>query len=295
MKDKKNEYINYLRNTKKLSKNTLMAYAKDLQDYVDFLSMQKITLSKVRKNTIFTYENFLATSGKSSASVARALASIRGFHQYLQLLGFTKNNPLHGIETPKIERVMPEILTLEQIETLLAQPKCINYKGYRDKAILELLYATGIRVSELVQLKFADVDFQKATISCTDRIIPFGSLSSNALAMYIQTSPFHNTKNKQDLYLFTNTGGKQLTRQGVWKMIKKYAISAGITSDVSPQILRNSFAAHLIENGADIKIVQELMGHTALSSTLIYAELTKDRLRDAYDRAHPRAKMLKAE
>ena len=147
----------------------------------------------------------------------------------------------------------------------------------------------------MVQLKFADVDFQKATISCTDRIIPFGSLSSNALAMYIQTSPFHNTKNKQDLYLFTNTGGKQLTRQGVWKMIKKYAISAGITSDVSPQILRNSFAAHLIENGADIKIVQELMGHTALSSTLIYAELTKDRLRDAYDRAHPRAKMLKAE
>ena len=170
----------------------------------------------------------------------------------------------------------------------MEQPDCSNYRGCRDKAILELLYATGLRVSELVQIKIADVDLHKNTISCPDRIIPFGSFSSDALVKYINTSPFL-TNYKLDKYLFTNTGGKQLTRQGVWKMIRKYKLSAAITKDVSPQTLRNSFAAHLLENGADIKIVQELMGHTALSSTLIYAELSKNKLRDAYNKSHPRA------
>lgn len=294
MQDKAKKYLDYLKKNKKLSESTLTAYKKDLNDYFSYLSMQNLTLDTVRKKTIFAYENYLASNGKSASSIARALSSMRGFHQYLMTTGKSKNNPLLGVETPKPARVMPGILSVREVQTLLSQPKCTNYKGYRDRAILELLYATGIRVSELIQLKFSDVDFTKRTISCTDRIIPFGSFSSEALEEYIKMSPFHSDKEK-DVYLFTNTGGRQLTRQGVWKMMKKYTAQSGIEKDVSPQILRNSFAAHLIENGADVKIVQELMGHTALSSTLIYAELTKDRLRDAYNKAHPRAKFQKFE
>ncbi len=290
MEERKKLYIEYLKNIKHLSDNTLMAYQKDLNDYTSYLSTHKISIRRVRKNTIFTYENTLYHQGKSSASVARAIVSIRGFHQYLTEIGFLKINPAYSIETPKTERVLPGILTLHEVEMLLQQPNRDDYKGYRDTAILELLYATGLRVSELVQLKLADVDFHRNTIACTDRIIPFGVFSSESLKKYIEMSPFLNNY-KLDMYLFTNTGGKQLTRQGVWKMIKKYKLSAGITKEVSPQILRNSFAAHLLENGADVKIVQELMGHTALSSTLIYAELTKNKLRDAYDKAHPRAKI----
>lgn len=295
MKEKKNEYIAFLKKVKKVSKNTYSAYEKDLNDYILYLGDKKISLSKIKKNTIYVYENYLASVGKSTSSIARALASIRGFHQYLYLNGMSRTNPALGIETPKIERVLPGILTISEVERLLSQPNCINYRGYRDKAILELLYATGIRVSELLQLKFTDVDLYKGTISCTERIIPFGSFSSAALTSYIEFSPYLDKNSSEDIYLFTNSSGKQLTRQGIWKIIKKYHKLSGISKSVSPQILRNSFAAHLLENGADAKIVQELMGHTALSSTLIYAELSKSRLREAYDKAHPRAKLSKAE
>ena len=288
MIERVNDYLSYLKNVKKLSKNTLMAYSKDLNSYVSYLSNNKISLKRVQKNTIFAFENLLYGQGKSNASVARALVSLRGFHQHLVETGYTKKNPAINIETPKTEHLLPGILSLQEIELLMNQPKCINYKGYRDKAILELLYATGLRVSELIQLKLSNVDFHKGSISCTDRIIPFGAFSADALKKYVEMSPFLSDT-YTDAYLFTNTGGKQLTRQGVWKIIRKYRTQSGIEKDVSPQILRNSFAAHLIENGADIKIVQELMGHTALSSTLIYAELTKNKLRDAYDKAHPRA------
>lgn len=295
MKEKINDYIRFMKSIKKASKNTLVAYEKDLNDYFLYLTEQKISLSKVRKNTIYLYETHLMSLGKSSSSVARALASIRGFHQHLLLKGNARTNPASGIETPKIQRVLPEILSVQEVEKLLNQPECVNYRGYRDKAILELLYATGIRVSELLSLKLNDIDVSRGTISCTDRIIPFGSFSSHALLEYLKVSPFHDVDNPRDVYLFTNSAGKPLTRQGIWKLIKKYHLSSGIKKAVSPQILRNSFAAHLLENGADVKIVQELMGHTALSSTLIYAELSKNRLRDAYDKAHPRAKILKAE
>lgn len=288
MEERKNEYLTYLKKIKKLSQNTLMAYSKDINDYILYLSEHKISLKRVRKNTIFGFENFLYHKGKSGASVARAVVSVRGFHQHLVDVGFMKSNPAINVETPKPERLLPGILSLKEIEILMQQPNCVNYKGYRDKAILELLYATGLRVSELVQLKLSHVDFDKGTISCTDRIIPFGAFSSEALKKYVENSPFLKNE-KTDPFLFTNTGGKQLTRQGVWKMMRKYRTLSGIQKDISPQILRNSFAAHLIENGADIKIVQELMGHTALSSTLIYAELSKNKLRDAYDKAHPRA------
>ena len=292
MNEKINEYIRFLKSVKKASKNTITAYEKDLNDYMSYLGTQKISLSKVRKNTIYIYENHLLSSGKSSASVARALASIRGFHQHLLVTGNAKNNPASGIETPKIERVLPDILTVTEVDKLLNQPEGTNYRGSRDKAILELLYATGIRVSELLQLKLSDVDITRGTISCTDRVIPFGTFSSVALVEYLKLSPFHNQNKQAEIYLFTNSAGRQLTRQGVWKIIKKHHISSGIQKAVSPQILRNSFAAHLLDNGADIKIVQELMGHTALSSTLIYAELSKNRLREAYDKAHPRAKNI---
>lgn len=290
MNEKINEYIRFLKSAKKVSKNTIVAYQKDLNDYMTYLGDKKISLSKVRKNTIYIYENHLLSLGKSSASVARALSSIRGFHQHLLVTGNARNNPASGIETPKIERVLPDILTVAEIDKLMKQPDRTNYRGYRDKAILELLYATGIRVSELLQLKLNDVDITRGTVSCTDRVIPFGAFSSAALLEYLKFSPFHNTNNPSEIYLFTNSAGKQLTRQGIWKIIKKHHIASGIQKAISPQILRNSFAAHLLDNGADIKIVQELMGHTALSSTLIYAELNKNRLREAYDKSHPRAK-----
>lgn len=295
MNEKKKEYINYLKSVRKVSKSTLLAYDKDLKDYLYFLNMKKIPLSRVRKNTIYTYENYLFSNGKSSASIARALSSVKGFHRYMCTIGLAKTNPTHGIETPKIERILPDILTISEIETFLAQPTLTNYRGLRDKAILELLYATGIRVSELIQLKYSDVDLQRGTISCTDRIIPFGSFSFDALVNYLDASPFHGKNPNYELYLFTGSTGKKLTRQGIWKMIKKYHISSGIKKEISPQVLRNSFAAHLLQNGADVKIVQELMGHTALSSTLIYAELNKNKLRTAYDKSHPRAKTSKTE
>lgn len=295
MKDKQLNYITYLKKTKKVSNNTLMAYQKDLNDYLDYLKQISVPLSKVKKNTIYTYENILESKGKSSSSIARALASIRGFHQYLVDTTGARTNPAIGIATPKVKHLLPEFLSVSEIDNLLSQPKCTDYKGYRDKAILELLYATGIRVSELVQLKYSDVDMFRKVISCNDRTIPFGFFSEDALSKYLDFSPFHTPDVTGYPYLFVNTRGKPLTRQGVWKIIKKYHQLSGIKKDISPQTLRNSFAAHLIQNGADIKVVQDMMGHTALSSTLIYAEITRSHMQNIYQQTHPRAKLTKSE
>lgn len=296
MNEKLQNYITYLNKTKRVSKNTLMAYQKDLNDYLNYLKSRSVSLSKVRKNTIYSYENVLEADGKSNASIARALASIRGFHRYLLETNAARTNPAFGISTPKSKPLLPGFLTISEIEHLLNQPKCINYKGYRDKAILELLYATGIRVSELVQLKYSDIDMFRKVITCNDRSIPFGAFSEDALTKYLSVSPFHKESEiDDDTYLFVNTRGTQLTRQGVWKIIKKHHQSSAIRKDISPQILRNSFAAHLIQNGADIKSVQEMMGHTALSSTLIYAEISRSHIQNVYQESHPRAKIAKSD
>lgn len=285
-------YLRYLKETKRLSDNTISSYRRDLVAYLNYLEGQRIPLEKVKRSNIVNYEIMQQKSGKSNASIARMLASIRGYHQYLYLIGVTAKNPSAGIESPKQERKLPGILTVKEVDLLLSQPVLNNYKGYRDKAMLELLYATGIRVSELIGLQVKDVDFKHGLIRChgedKERYIPFGAICSDALQTYINLSPYHRDQDPEQL-LFTNLNGKQMSRQGFWKIIKRYKQQAGIEKEITPQVLRHSFAAHLMDNGVDLKSLQELMGHAAISSTQVYDELTHNRLREIYKKTHPRA------
>jgi integrase/recombinase XerD len=247
---------------------------------------------KLRKNNLTAYFVYLQKEGKSVATVARAIAAVRGFYEYLALSGVVKRDPAAGIPVPKPEKRLPGILTVHEIEVFLDQPDLSSTKGCRDKAMLELMYATGLKVSELIALKLGDVDFNTGLIRCvsggTERIVPFGSVSSDALKKYIELSVYHRSKNP-DMLLFTNLYGKQMSRQGFWKIIKQYKAQAGIAKEITPQVLRHSFAAHLIDNGLDTSALQELMGYTAASSAQFYANLSGAHIKEIYKKAHPRA------
>lgn len=286
-------FLSFLQNDKKLSENTLQSYNRDIKLYCNYLEQNDIDAVETSENDIKTYLDNLKENGKAVSTISRNLASLRSFYQYLHRTKVVDEDPTLSLESPKIERKLPKVLTSEQVELLLEQPKCTDLKGYRDKAMLELVYATGIRVTELISLNIDDVDLENKTIRCVgknkERIIPMGSLAINALRDYVEKSRNVLIKDDKDPALFININGQRLTRQGFWKIIKQYKIQANIDVDITPHTLRHSFAVHLLENGAELRAIQEMLGHSDISSTQVYAQMGQSRIKDVYSKTHPRA------
>ncbi len=287
------EFSMYLTDEKKLSEITLLSYRRDLDRFFEYLDTKNIDdIKKSNKTVVLTYLLKLQKDGKKSATISRQLASIRAYFGYLNRSGLIKKDPTIGVEAPKAEKKIPEILTEEEINLLLALPAGKDLKGIRDKAMLEVLYASGIRVSELVNLNIADINLDMGFLHCRngkERIVPLGSIALNALNNYVSGVREYMIKEADEKALFVNVNGKRMTRQGFWKVVKHYAEAAGIKKDITPHTLRHSFAAHLLENGADLKSVSEMLGHSDISSAQIYSRLMKNRIRDVYKKAHPRA------
>lgn len=288
------EYIKYLKNVKKSSDNTLQAYIRDLNKFLEYASKSKLSdFSVVSVEDISSYKDYLNNMGLSPASVSRSLSALRSLFQYLISTGVVEHNPAREIPNDKIEKKGPQVLTSKEIESLLAQPDTSDTKGKRDKAMLELLYATGIKVSELVSLNVEDVNFQLSFVRCgtgdKERFVSLYPLALRALAVYVDSARKLLVLHPDENALFVNVQGERMTRQGFWKILKSYAESAKIKKDITPHTLRHSFAAHLLENGADIHDIQEILGHSDISSTMRYAQLIKNKLNNGYMKFHPRA------
>jgi integrase/recombinase XerD len=242
---------------------------------------------------VIAYLLQLQKKGRATSTISRNLASIRSFYQYLYKKKVIDIDPTTELESPKVEKKLPQILSTQEVELLLDQPKCLDLKGIRDKAMLELLYATGIRVSELISLNLNDINLDLGYLICNkgsrERTIPIGSISITAVHEYLNKSRKFLLQDADDEALFVNINGRRLTRQGFWKIIKHYKNQANINKDITPHTLRHSFAAHLLENGADLRSIQEMLGHSDISSTQIYAQMAKNKIKEIYKRTHPRA------
>ncbi len=288
-----NNFLDYLKNEKELSNNTLESYGRDLRQFRSFLDEKSFNYLKVNKTTIITYLLYLQKKGRATSSISRSLASIRSLYQYLLNEGLISSDPTVNLESPKPEKKLPCILSLSEVDKLLNQPDANSKMGIRDRAMLELLYATGIRVSELVRLNINDINIDMGFISCKnqdkERVIPIGSMAKKALKNYIDDCRIKLIKENIEAALFVNYYGKRLTRQGFWKIIKRYTEKANIDKKITPHTLRHSFATHLIQNGADLKSVQEMLGHSDISTTQIYMQITQNKIKDVYNKAHPRA------
>jgi len=295
MKKLIHEFINYLSVERGLAMNTLESYGRDLRQYSQFLEQDdESDLDQVSRTNIVEYLLFLQTQGKATATIARRLAALKAFYQFLVREKRIKADPTANLESPKLEKRLPKVLTVHEVERLLAQPDHSQPAGQRDRAMLELLYATGIRVSELVALGIGDVSLEMGYIKCAgkgskERIVPLGTLAIQSCREYLTLARNRLVKDRDELALFVNHHGHRLTRQGFWKIVKKYADDAKIEKEITPHTLRHSFATHLLENGADLRSVQEMLGHADISTTQIYTQVTKGRLKEVYARAHPRA------
>lgn len=288
------KFVDFLENEKGLSDNTLQSYSRDIHQYIVYLKEKNIAnIAGVNKTTIIAYLLYLQKKGRATSTISRNLASIRSFYQYLHKMNIIEQDPTQNLESPKVEKKLPQILSTKEVELLLEQPKCVDLKGYRDKAMLELLYATGIRVSELISLDMDDLNIEMGFIRCRkgdkERVIPLGSMAIHSLKEYINKAREMLIQSPSEKALFVNCNGRRLTRQGFWKIIKLYKNQAKISKDITPHTLRHSFAAHLLENGADLKSIQEMLGHSDISSTQIYAQLTKNKIKEVYKKTHPRA------
>lgn len=288
------EFLYELDNDKGLSRNTLESYGRDIRQFFDYLNANSISIFNTNKTTIIAYLIFLQKKGKATSSISRSLAALRAFYQFMVNNKYVGKNPTLNLESPKIEKKLPQILTINQVELLLNQPDKKDPKGNRDRCMLELLYATGIRVSELVALNVDDINLELGFIKCNgkgmkDRVIPVGSIAINALIEYMGKYRGILVKENDVDALFVNFHGKRLTRQGFWKIIKYYTKMAKLNMDITPHTLRHCFAAHLIENGADLKSVQEMLGHSDISTTQVYAQITHNKIKEVYKKNHPRA------
>lgn len=286
-------FIAYLHNVKQTSKNTELSYKRDLSKMYHYMLEQGIdSVKKITTTNLNSYVLFLEKNSFAAATVSRYIASIKAFFHYLVKEGITSEDVSESLKAPKIEKKIPEILSMEQVVNLLEQPKGDMPKELRDKAMLELLYATGIRVTELITLKVEDVNLQMGFIVCKDahkeRVIPFGPEAKKALLSYMNRSREAMVQDDSQDMLFVNCSGKPMSRQGFWKLIKFYAKKAGIDADITPHTIRHSFAAHLVENGADLRSVQEMLGHSDISTTQVYANMNHNRIREVYAKAHPR-------
>ena len=286
-------FISYLHNIKKTSNNTELSYKRDLGKMRQYLEENGISgLNDITEEVLDSYIVYLEENQFAAATISRNIASMKAFFHYLAKEGVIEKDVSVGLKAPKIEKKMPEILTPEEVIWLLEQPKGDTPKEIRDKAMLELLYATGIRVTELITLKVSDVNMQMGFIICRDgskeRVIPFGAAAKKAMINYLDKARNVMLFDLQSDILFVNCSGQPMSRQGFWKLIKYYAKKAGIIADITPHTLRHSFAAHLVENGADLRSVQEMLGHSDISTTQVYATLTHNRIREVYSKAHPR-------
>lgn len=286
-------FLEFLENDKKLSSNTLQSYKRDISQFQEYLESKRLVYSKIGTQEIKEYIEYLKKIGKKTSTVSRNLASIRSFYQYELRVKKIKKDPTDGMQSPKIEKKAPSILSSDEVELLLDQPKDIDLKGTRDKAMLEFAYATGMRVTEIISLNIDDVNFEESYVSCSNgskkRNIPLGTISLRALHEYTENARPVMIKNENEKALFVNVNGKRLTRQGFWKIIKYYKEQAHITKEITPHVLRHSFATHLLQNGADLKSIQMMLGHSDISSTQVYMQFQDDSLKNIYHKAHPRA------
>ncbi|APJ11569.1 MULTISPECIES: site-specific tyrosine recombinase XerD [Bacillus] len=296
MNDQLSDFIHFMTVERGLSENTIVSYKRDLQNYLSFLMTheQLTDINDVTRLHIIHYLKQLKEEGKSSKTSVRHLSSIRSFHQFLLREKVTTDDPSWNIETQKTERTLPKVLSLGEVEKLLDTPNQHTPFDYRDKAMLELLYATGIRVSEMLDLTLADVHLTMGFVRCfgkgrKERIVPIGEAAASAIEEYLEKGRSKLLKKQPSDALFLNHHGKKMSRQGFWKNLKKRAIEAGIQKELTPHTLRHSFATHLLENGADLRAVQEMLGHADISTTQIYTHVTKTRLKDVYHKFHPRA------
>lgn len=286
------EFIDYLHNTKKTSTNTEVSYQRDLTKMAVYLQTKGISaVEEVREFDLTGYLDYMEKEDFASSTISRSVASMRAFFQHMLALHRIEVNPADSLKSPKVEKKLPEILSIQEVDNLLKQPDLTTSKGIRDKAMLELLYATGMRVSELIHLEVMDVNLQMGYVICQEnkeRIIPIGSVSREALEVYLDKGRNVFVKDDSEKALFTNCSGKPMSRQGFWKMLKGYAEDAGIHSDITPHTLRHSFAVHMLQNGADIRSVQEMLGHSDISTTQVYLSMNINKMRDVYMKAHPR-------
>lgn len=288
------DYTRYLTEEKRAQANTVNSYVRDLNQFRTWLMSTGATdLRRVRKENVDAYMQYMSSKGKSPATITRSAASIRSFYQYMLQRGAVRQNPAKAVAAVKVERKYPEILTGREVELFLEQPKCVDDKGFRDHAMLEMLYATGIRVSELISLNVEDVNLAAGFIRCVgrgkERIIPLYAAAVKALRDYLEFIRPRIIADKEEHALFVNMNGERMSRQGFWKIIKYYQEKAEIKKDITPHTLRHSFAVHLLENGADLRSIQKMLGHADISSTQIYVNVVQKQLKDIYQKAHPRA------
>ena len=286
-------YEAWLATEKKAAPNTLSSYLRDIRQFLTYLSTDGVEPERATPRTLEQYVKHLTAQGKSTSTITRSIASLKSFYTYLMISGYVTFNPAKSIAPIKAERKLPQILTSKEVDLFLEQPECSDAKGYRDKAMLELLYATGIRVSELINLDLCNLNLSASIIRCEsrgkERIIPIYPSAVRALTEYVEKVRPQMVEQPDEPALFVNLNGRRMSRQGVWKIIKYYQEKAGIKKDITPHTLRHSFAAHLLENGADLRSIQEMLGHADISSTQIYTQVVGQKLKDVYAKAHPRA------
>jgi len=288
-------YENYLIKVKKASGNTVSSYMRDIRQYSEWLQRyEEIGVLDASQLNISSYLNWLKQQGKSGATVSRTLASLKNFYSYAVSTGFLESTPIPAdIHVDRGERKLPQILTGREVERLLAQPSSADPKGLRDKAMLEVMYATGIRVTELIELNTDDVNLELGIVKCSsakkNRVIPLYPAALKALGLYLKEVRISMVSDPSEQALFVNVGGARMSRQGFWKILKQYQVKAGIEKEITPHTLRHSFAVHLLENGADLGSLQELMGHSDISSTQMYTHMVNQRLKSVYEKCHPKA------
>ena len=284
----------YLKNEKKVSDNTFSSYMRDIRQFDDYIETHGgASLAELTEKELSGYIDHLREMGKSVSTVSRCIATLKNFYSYLTIKRLIARNPATKLVPEKSKQKLPQILSSKEVDLLLEQPECVDAKGFRDKAMLELLYATGIRVTELIDLNLDDVNLTAGVIRChsrdKERFIPMYPKAVKALSEYLELVRPQMIALPDEPALFVNVGGERMSRQGFWKLIKHYQKKAKIDKDITPHTLRHSFAAHLLENGADIHAIQEMLGHSDISSTQVYSQLIKKQLKEVYNKAHPRA------
>ena len=286
-------FLEFLQNDKRLSDNTLQSYRRDIMQYEGYVNENKIDYIDVTQDYIKNYLTHLQEINKKPSTISRNLASIRSFYQFLLRNKKVDSDPTEGIQSPKIEKKAPSVLSFKEVELLLEQPNNVDLKGIRDKAMLEFAYATGMRVTELISLNVEDVNLKEGYVVCRSkgkqRTIPLGSLSLKALEDYVKNARNILIKDESNKALFVNVNGKRLTRQGVWKIVKYYKEQANISKDITPHMLRHSFATHMFQRGSDLKSLKTMLGHSDISSTQVYMQFQDEGIKDVYKKAHPRA------
>ena len=283
-------YENYLTKVKKASSNTISSYIRDIRQFTEWLDVDVLDATQLN---ISSYLRFMEEDGRSAATISRTLASLKNFYSYLVSSGFCEKTPVTEVKVARGEKKLPQILTGREIELLLAQPVCVDAKGYRDKAMLEVMYATGMRVSELIDLNISDVSLEQGVVKCStakkNRVVPLYPAALRALTIYIRDVRDSMLASADETALFVNVNGSRMSRQGFWKLLKHYQASAHINKDITPHTLRHSFAVHLLENGVDLGSLQELMGHCDISSTQMYTQMLNQKLKSVYEKCHPKA------